>query len=70
MTNLDREVVRLLMIQVREEQHSRQALVRALLREEATTVPIPTDLEVNERIAELREVAKKNLTKNTHGGKV
>jgi hypothetical protein len=63
MTALDREIIRLLMYQVREEQHARQVLTRALLREEATEVPIPTDAEVEARIEELKEVAKQRLDK-------
>jgi predicted metal-dependent hydrolase len=58
------------MTQVREEQHSRQAMIRALMTEQAVSVAIPTDKEVNERIKELQEVLRKSLTKNTHGGKI
>ena len=64
------EVVRLLMIQVREEQSAREALVRALVREEVRPVPIPDDTEVNERIEALLEVARKNLTEHTKGSKL
>lgn len=64
------ECIRLLMAQVREEQHSRQAMIRALMTEQAVSVAIPTDKEVNERIKELQEVLRKSLTKNTHGGKI
>jgi hypothetical protein len=73
---LDREVVRLLMYQVREEQAARHALVRALIREEALPVLIPTDEEVNARILELQEVArqtlkdKNNLTNQNKGSSI
>ena len=60
-----REIVRLLMYQVREEQAARGALTRALIREEAQPVLVPTDEEVDARIIELQEVAKKNLTNKT-----
>lgn len=56
------ECIRLLMTQVREEQHSRQALIRAMMVEEAKPVQIPTDEEVTARIKELTEVMKKDLT--------
>jgi hypothetical protein len=68
MTQLDREVIRLLMYQVREEQAARLALTRALVREEAAAVPVPTDKEVEIRIQELQEVAKQNLTKRNNSG--
>jgi hypothetical protein len=64
------ECIRLLMIQIREEQHSREALIRALIREEAQPVKIPTDSEVDERIIQLQEVAKKNLTNQNQGSKL
>lgn len=53
------------MIQVREEQHSRQTLIRALLTEEKT-VQIPTDQEVNARILELKNL----LTTQKEGSKM
>jgi hypothetical protein len=62
-TALDREIMRLFMYQVREEQAARVALTRALLREEAAEVPIPTDAELDARINELKEVAKQRLDK-------
>jgi hypothetical protein len=62
MTALDREIIRLLMYQVREEQRARQSLTRALLREEGAPVLIPTDAEIDARISELEEAAIKNLT--------
>lgn len=70
MTLLDREIVRLLMLQVREEQHSRESLVRALIREDTVPIPIPTDAEVDARIQELEDVAKSNLTKRINGGNI
>lgn len=67
MTLLDREIIRLLMHQVRTEQAAREALVRALVREEARPVLIPTDEEVDVRIKELQEVARNRLTNKTEG---
>jgi len=58
------------MYQVREEQAAREALTRALIREEAQPVLIPTDEEVDARIIELQEVAKKNLTNKTEGSRM
>lgn len=65
------ECVRQLMYQIREEQHSRQALIRALMVEGAKPVQIPTDEEVNERIQELAllQEVKKQLTNKTEGSK-
>jgi hypothetical protein len=70
MTYHDREIIRLLMYQVREEQAAREALVRALIREESAAVPVPTDEELDNRIEELREVVKNNLTKKPESGKM
>lgn len=58
MTDL-KEVIRLLMHQVREEQATRLALDRALAGKEA--IPVPTDVEVEERIKELQEVVKETV---------
>ena len=54
------ECIRLLMAQVLEEQHSRQALIRALIVEESTPAPIPTDAEVTARIQELQKIILDN----------
>jgi len=63
-----REIIRLLMRQVREEQSTRKSIARALAgKDEPPTV---TDAEVDARIQELQEVVEKNLTKNTQGGKL
>jgi hypothetical protein len=64
------ECCRLLMMEIQEQKHSREALIRALIREEAQPVKIPTDDEVNERINQLQEVAKKNLTNQKEGSKL
>jgi len=69
LTALDREVVRLLMMQVRDEQNARQSLVRAMLREEVLHPEI-TDEEVDARINQLQEVARIRLTKQTEGSKM
>ena len=50
------ECCRLLMAQVEEEKHSRQVLIRALMTEDAKPRTIPTDEEVDARIAELISV--------------
>jgi hypothetical protein len=47
------ECIRLLMVEVREQKHSRESLIRALITEEAKPVQFPTDEEVNARIEEL-----------------
>lgn len=67
------EIIRLLMVQVREEQHSRQTLIRALMTEGVTSVQIPTDEEVNARIKELTPLlqeVKKKLTNKTEGSRL
>ena len=56
------ECIRLLMTQVREEQSSRQALIRALMVEDAKPVQIPTNKEVHARIKQLSEILKNRLT--------
>ena len=58
------------MMEIQEQKHSREALIRALIREEAQPVKTPTDDEVNERIIQLQEVAKKNLTNQKEGSKL
>jgi hypothetical protein len=47
------EIIRLLMVQVEEEKHSRQAMIRAMMVGEVMPIQIPTDEEVNARITEL-----------------
>ena len=64
------EIVRLLMHQVREEQSAREALVRALVREEVQPVPIPDDTQVSARIEELLEVARIRLTNKEKGSNI
>lgn len=70
MNSIDREVFRLMMREVREEKHQRQALIRALLREDAVSEPIPTDAELDARIEELREIVRKSLTNPGNSGSV
>ncbi len=60
MTTLNREIIRLLMHQVREEQSLRLSIARALGGNVA--IPVPTDAEVDARIQELETVVKSNLT--------
>lgn len=57
-----REIIRLLMHQVREEQALRAAMLKSIAVEHTVPVPVPTDSEVEARIQELSELAKKNLT--------
>lgn len=64
------EIIRLLMHQVREEQAAREALVRALVREEVSPVPIPDDTQVAARIEELLEVVRIKLTKTEKGSSI
>jgi hypothetical protein len=68
------ECCRLLMMEIQEQKRSREALIRALIREEAQPVKTPTDDEVNERIIQLQEVArqtlKNNLTNQKEGSKL
>lgn len=57
-----REIIRLLMYQVRSEQHARAALVTALAREEATPILPVSDEELDVRIKELEEMVVQNKT--------
>lgn len=70
MNRLTREIIRLLMYQVRTEQAARISLVKALAREEAAIIPVPTDAELDTRIEELKEVATQNLTKIKNSGSI
>jgi hypothetical protein len=60
------EIIRLLIRQVNEEKNSRQILIRSLRTEESKPVAIPTDVEVNARILELKNL----LTTKTKEGKI
>jgi hypothetical protein len=64
MNALEREIFRLLMTQISEEQALRVALIRVLLGEEAAPISKITDMEVDARIAELSEIATNNLKNN------
>lgn len=65
-----KEIIRLLMLQVREEQALRAAMLKAVTVRETEPVPIPTDSEVDARISELQEIAKKSLTKPGESGTI